>query len=113
MGCAQAKHSMNSPNGGIQSLKLENGYVGTGDFKAHRRPAAQRRFVNREASEAVNSHGGDGGGGNGGLGLEKSEVVVDGWPKWLTSNIPKHVLAGLVPKSVEAYDKLDKVVFLF
>lgn len=109
MGCAQAKHSMNSPNGGIQSLKLENGYVGIGDFNAHRRPAAQRRFVNREASEAVNSHGCDGGGGNGGLGLEKSEVVVDGWPKWLTSNIPKHVLAGLVPKSVEAYDKLDKV----
>ncbi|XP_022930169.1 probable serine/threonine-protein kinase At1g54610 isoform X2 [Cucurbita moschata] len=109
MGCAQAKHSMNSPNGRIQTLKLENGYVGTGDFKAHRRPAAQRRFVNREVSEAVNPHGGDGGGGNGGLGLEKSEVVVDGWPKWLTSNIPKHVLAGLVPKSVEAYDKLDKV----
>lgn len=110
MGCAQAKHSVNSPTGAIEKLKLENGYVGNGDFNAHRRSTGQRRFVIRESSEAEKPHFGDGGGGNGRFCSEKSEVV-DGWPKWLTSNIPKHVLAGLVPKSVEAYEKIDKVVF--
>ncbi|XP_022155876.1 probable serine/threonine-protein kinase At1g54610, partial [Momordica charantia] len=52
------------------------------------------------------------GGGAGKASLSKAEgdgELVDGWPKWLTTNIPRHVLAGLVPKSVEAYDKLDKV----
>lgn len=43
----------------------------------------------------------------------KSEVaeeeLVDGWPKWLTDNIPKKALVGLIPKSAESYDKLDKV----
>ncbi|KDP36567.1 hypothetical protein JCGZ_08334 [Jatropha curcas] len=35
--------------------------------------------------------------------------VVDGWPKWLTDNVPEEVLAGLVPKSAENYDKIDKI----
>lgn len=35
--------------------------------------------------------------------------LVDGWPKWLTDNVPKHVLRGLVPKSADSYDKIDKV----
>lgn len=108
MGCAQTKHSVSSPSGGIEKLKLENGYAGIEGFLAHRRSVRQRRYVGRESSEAEKPHGGDGGGGNGQFGSEKIELV-DGWPKWLTSNIPKHVLAGLVPKSVEAYDKLDKV----
>lgn len=25
------------------------------------------------------------------------EQVVDGWPKWLTDNVPREVLASLVP----------------
>lgn len=37
------------------------------------------------------------------------EVVVEGWPKWLTDNIPSEVLAGLVPRSADSYDMLDKV----
>lgn len=112
MGCAQTKHSVSSPSGGIEKLKLENGYAGIEGFLAHRRSVRQRRYVGRESSEAEKPHGGDGGGGNGQFGSEKIELV-DGWPKWLTSNIPKHVLAGLVPKSVEAYDKLDKVIFIY
>ncbi|KAL3524681.1 hypothetical protein ACH5RR_013053 [Cinchona calisaya] len=35
--------------------------------------------------------------------------LVDGWPKWLVDNIPRDVLAGLVPKSADSYDKLAKV----
>ena len=108
MGCAQTKHSVNSPAGGVEKLKLDNGYAGIDGFVAHRRSVGQRRFVGRESSEAERPHGG----GNDQFGSDNSELV-DGWPKWLTSNIPKHVLAGLVPKSVEAYDKLDKVVFVY
>ncbi|KAA0039176.1 putative serine/threonine-protein kinase [Cucumis melo var. makuwa] len=104
MGCAQTKHSVNSPSGGVEKLKLDNGYAGIDGFIAHRRSVGQKRFVGKESSEAERPHGS----GNDQFGSDNSELV-DGWPKWLTSNIPKHVLAGLVPKSVEAYDKLDKV----
>lgn len=31
------------------------------------------------------------------------------WPKWLVDNIPQNVLATLVPKSADSYQKLDKV----
>ncbi|MED6188478.1 hypothetical protein PIB30_086348 [Stylosanthes scabra] len=34
---------------------------------------------------------------------------VDGWPKWLVDNIPRHVLDSLVPKSADSYIKLGKV----
>ncbi|KAI4352758.1 hypothetical protein L6164_006979 [Bauhinia variegata] len=37
------------------------------------------------------------------------DEMVDGWPKWLVDNIPKEVLAGLVPKSAESYKMIDKV----
>lgn len=35
---------------------------------------------------------------------------VDGWPKWLTDNIPTDALAGLTPRSAETYEKIDKVI---
>ncbi|XP_020215700.2 probable serine/threonine-protein kinase At1g54610 [Cajanus cajan] len=34
---------------------------------------------------------------------------VEGWPKWLVDNIPPNVLATLVPKSADSYEKLGKV----
>ncbi|XP_009627812.1 probable serine/threonine-protein kinase At1g54610 [Nicotiana tomentosiformis] len=37
------------------------------------------------------------------------EELIDGWPKWLVDNIPREALAGLVPKSADSYDKIDKV----
>ena len=43
---------------------------------------------------------------------EEEEELAQGWPKWLLENVPKKVLAGLVPKSAESYDKLDKVITL-
>nr|QYW07103.1 cyclin-dependent kinase like 4 [Dimocarpus longan] len=110
MGCVQAKGSTNSPPRGLDKLKMDNGYVGRG----HRRSTGQR-FERRDSARvamnynAVYGNGSEGqelrGGGGGGVEVE----TVDGWPKWLTDNIPRHVLAGLVPKSAEAYDKLDKV----
>ncbi|KAI4375175.1 hypothetical protein MLD38_013079 [Melastoma candidum] len=34
---------------------------------------------------------------------------VNGWPKWLMDHVPMRVLEGLVPKSADSYDKIDKV----
>ena len=34
---------------------------------------------------------------------------MDGWPTWLVDNFPSEVLAGLVPKSADSYNKLAKV----
>lgn len=36
--------------------------------------------------------------------------LVSGWPKWLVDNISEDVLAGLVPKSADSYEKLAKVL---
>ncbi|KAK7353591.1 hypothetical protein VNO80_19041 [Phaseolus coccineus] len=33
----------------------------------------------------------------------------EGWPKWLLDNIPTNVLAKLVPKSADSYEKLAKI----
>ncbi|KAL4565938.1 hypothetical protein LXL04_030044 [Taraxacum kok-saghyz] len=64
------------------------------------------------------SGGGRGGSDGGGVVMRRSSVspnvdnsdeLVDGWPKWLTDNVPKGALDGLIPKSADAYDKLDKV----
>jgi len=43
---------------------------------------------------------------------ESKNEFVDGWPKWLLDNIPTNVLAKLVPKSADSYEKLAKVTYL-
>ncbi|EOY16810.1 Serine/threonine-protein kinase [Theobroma cacao] len=134
MGCVQGKNSMNSPPKGLEKLKMENGYIGTGGFVGHRRSTGQRysasgRVYRPEPPKKLNGFGSaDGvvaGGKEGNFnGKEKErsdktvekrnclvvgDEIVDGWPKWLIDNIPKEVLAGLVPKSAESYVKLDKI----
>ncbi|KAJ4701039.1 Serine/threonine-protein kinase [Melia azedarach] len=124
MGCVQAKNSTNSSSGGLDKLKMENGYVGKAGM-GHRRSTGQRynaretgRIQKPEIQRNYNVVYGSGteekviegqrernGGRVGGVDGE----LVDGWPKWLTDNIPLEVLAGLVPKSAESYDKIDKV----
>ncbi|KAI4325875.1 hypothetical protein MLD38_031239 [Melastoma candidum] len=37
------------------------------------------------------------------------DEFVEGWPKWLVDNVSKEVLAGLVLKSADNYDKIAKV----
>ncbi|GFY85750.1 protein kinase superfamily protein [Actinidia rufa] len=137
MGCTQAKHSTNSPPRGLQKLKMENGYV-KAKYPDARRSTGQR-YAGVPKPEARNSSAGNsgrlvgggskdgnlitreakkdsGGSGDGNilkrmtsLNLGGEEELVDGWPKWLTDNIPKDVLAGIVPRSAESYEKLDKV----
>ncbi|BFG35251.1 hypothetical protein CerSpe_215250 [Prunus speciosa] len=73
--------------------------------------------------------GGGGGGGEGVIGRETEkgknggnvsgritlkqiggdDDTVGGWPKWLVENVPEDVLAGLVPKTADSYDKLAKI----
>lgn len=123
MGSVQAKPEMNGKPGGLDKLKPENGYVGNGQRRSRLEPGISNveddgssngtgggeEWVSETGSEAARDNG-----------LVSSrriyadeDEVVDGWPKWLTDNISKVVLAGLVPKSAESYDKLDKVRFLY
>ena len=37
------------------------------------------------------------------------DELIGGWPKWLVDNIPTEALVGLVPRSVDSYEKLSKV----
>ncbi|CAN6162970.1 unnamed protein product [Urochloa humidicola] len=39
----------------------------------------------------------------------EEEQLVDGWPTWLLENVPREALEGIVPKSADAYDKVEKV----
>ncbi|XP_031251025.1 probable serine/threonine-protein kinase At1g54610 [Pistacia vera] len=122
MGCVQAKNSMNSPAKGLNKLKMENGYVGK-DMMGHRRSTGQR-YNERELGggrilrpdlPVVPESSGEGKAINSGVkrdlqsGNNEDGEVVDGWPKWLIDNVPREALAGLIPKSAESYDKLDKV----
>ncbi|XP_022772372.1 probable serine/threonine-protein kinase At1g54610 [Durio zibethinus] len=137
MGCVHGKNSMNSPPRGLEKLKMENGYMGKERFVGHRRSTGQRysepgRFSKPEPPKKLNGFGsadgvvaavagGKEGNFNGKEKMRSNEAVekrnffvvgdemVDGWPKWLIDNIPKEVLAGLVPKSAELYDKIDKI----
>ncbi|KAK3027637.1 hypothetical protein RJ639_040244 [Escallonia herrerae] len=135
MGCVQAKGTPCTPPRGLEQLKLESGYVkGSSGGK----PTGQKQPV-RSASKnssregdvkvqaVVNVAAGAGGGGAkiskgeegvNGVGNVSQRIsvkkigadeLVDGWPKWLVDNIHKDVLAGLVPKSADSYDKLSKV----
>ncbi|XP_050212556.1 probable serine/threonine-protein kinase At1g54610 [Mercurialis annua] len=125
MGCAPSKSSTNSPSNQLNNLKMANGYVSNGELVGHRRSTGQR--LNKSDPPPNNFSGGgdrklsdqtadkDGifGGGRGGRGrtllVDESDEVVDGWPKWLTDNVPREVLAGVIQKSAENYDKIDKV----
>ncbi|KAJ9146092.1 hypothetical protein P3X46_028402 [Hevea brasiliensis] len=128
-----------SPSTGLQKLKIENGYMEKREYAGHRRSTGLRFSgrLNNSDPPPKNYNGGfssDGsGGGSGGdrkysnrsgekegidgdgrkdsqrALLNDTEELVDGWPKWLTDNVPKKVLASLVPKSAENYDKIDKV----
>ncbi|KAI3669360.1 hypothetical protein L6452_40593 [Arctium lappa] len=124
-----------SRGGGLHKLKIDNGYVIGGN---EGKPILARKpFVEmsmKENSGKKNNHVGDSvnngnirkeGGENDRkisregignvsqrIGVGKkigSDELIDGWPKWLVDNIPKDVLANLVSKTADSYDKLAKV----
>ncbi|KAJ0847022.1 putative protein-serine/threonine kinase CMGC-CDK-CRK7-CDK9 family [Helianthus annuus] len=126
MGCVQGKpspspgynsqQSRGRSNTSLNKLKSDNGYVVTGA----KQNVAQKVFVEMPVKENSVKKGevGGGGDGKGGGGGEKrvgvgkkigSDELVDGWPKWLVENIPGEVLARLVSKTADSYDKLAKI----
>ncbi|XAR62250.1 Cyclin-dependent kinase [Bertholletia excelsa] len=137
MGSAQTKTSMNSPP--RKSNNMENGYARGGRYVEARRSTGQRLLreeSRRPRPELRNARAGNRGSntssigdqqeklakanrGNGGssnisrrmepLKLAGEDEMVDGWPKWLTDNIPSDALSGIVPRSADSFDKLDKV----
>ncbi|KAJ0790615.1 putative protein-serine/threonine kinase CMGC-CDK-CRK7-CDK9 family [Helianthus annuus] len=139
MGCAPTKPLVDeTTHQGLHKLKMENGYVrgsrkstsggrssgssgGSGRKEkavSGREMEGTRRSNGSGGGTGGSSSGGGRGGSDSGVARRSSSVpvrsdeldeLVDGWPKWLTDNVPKHALDGLVPKSAEAYDKLDKI----
>ncbi|RVW48931.1 putative serine/threonine-protein kinase [Vitis vinifera] len=127
MGSVQAKSSMNSPPRGLEKLKMDNGYVS----KAAGRRSTGQRYPDKDSGRVLRPESGsnkvlfvsgDGGGEEKSINKEekrddggsevshvKGKEIVDGWPNWLTDNIPKKALAGLVPRSAESFEKLDKI----
>ena len=110
MGCVQAKSSINSPIQRIDKLKQNNGYykrereVGPINPKQPGNGEGERdKVVGRESGRGKRVVPTKIGG----------EELVDGWPRWLADNIPRDVLAGLVPRSADSYDKLAKVSIIF
>ncbi|KAK8916549.1 putative serine/threonine-protein kinase [Platanthera zijinensis] len=103
MGCVQAKSSSSSSPPRIEKLKSDHGYVSgssAGRLPPRPRSVAAEVLTERESPAPLPplrqiSPGED--------------ELVDGWPRWLVNNIPRDVLAGLVPKSADSYIKIDKV----
>ncbi|XP_010932052.1 probable serine/threonine-protein kinase At1g54610 [Elaeis guineensis] len=122
MGCVQCRPSALSSPPHLEKMKRDHDYVARGGaaaakrqqhratpYHAHSRGREERALA-REGQkeskiEAVAPDPSKPVSGDGGA----ADELVDGWPRWLTDNIPREVLAGLVPKSADSYDKLDKV----
>ncbi|XP_073266433.1 probable serine/threonine-protein kinase At1g09600 [Populus alba] len=127
MGCVQTKSSTYSPPQTLEKLKQESGYVkgeNGGRPTGQREPRKLfRQELEKKREVAVNGavNGGDklvvGEGLKNDVGNVSQrfsskkaggDELVDGWPKWLVDNIAREVMAGLVPKSADSYDKLAK-----
>ncbi|KAM7513730.1 hypothetical protein LguiA_003313 [Lonicera macranthoides] len=119
MGCVQAKGgTYTPPRGGLDKLKLDNGYVKGGSNGrpiTHKPPLKDSGGGNGNGDRKISKEGERGINGVGNVSQRIStkkigaDELVDGWPKWLVENISSDVLAGLVPKSADSYDKLAKV----
>ncbi|RLM55787.1 hypothetical protein C2845_PM10G19530 [Panicum miliaceum] len=134
MGCAQAKPSRGSParsdGRGIDRLKRDNAYrPGSGVSRFSDPPPAA---AERAAGATDPAHAARRGGAASGRSTDKTpddadasaapapplppqppprreDELVDGWPTWLLDNVPREALQGIVPRSADAYDKIEKV----
>lgn len=106
-----------SSSGASQEKKLldNNGRSRTSSSE-NRENQERKMIMKEEQDQGLPPHK-----GNGMQKIKSKKAVddqrVDGWPKWLTDNIPTDALAGLTPRSAETYEKIDKVIpfsiFLF
>ncbi|KAJ7945311.1 Serine/threonine-protein kinase [Quillaja saponaria] len=138
MGCVNGRTSMNSPNERLEKFKTDGGGekpIGQRQFRTRSGNLVGFDVENRIVGENNDVNIVIDGGGGGGRGEEtpvareterenngygkvskrraqkkiEGDELVDGWPKWLVDNIPGEVLAGLVPRSADSYDKLAKI----
>ncbi|WOG82158.1 hypothetical protein DCAR_0101320 [Daucus carota subsp. sativus] len=125
MGCVQAKGLQYSPpqTQSLEKKKIQNGYVkGGSGVKSNGQKVAEKDDIKADDQKSVDGDrkiGKEEEGKNGnGVGNVSQRIVVkkigsdelvDGWPKWLVDNMPGDVLASLVPKSADSYDKLAKI----
>uniref|UniRef100_A0A6V7PAM2 [RNA-polymerase]-subunit kinase n=1 Tax=Ananas comosus var. bracteatus TaxID=296719 RepID=A0A6V7PAM2_ANACO len=84
--------------GGRRERERERERVGRDDGAAEKTKAKTKTKTTTMAMATPPSRGGG-----------EAEEMVDGWPRWLLENIPREVLSGLVPRSADSYDKIDKV----
>lgn len=120
MGCVQGKASppynrQHSRSTSLHKMKVDNGYAVAGPEKVF----VQVKENSVKKSDHVGGDENDRKGGKDGSGnivcsqrIGKKiggDELVGGWPKWLVDNIPSEVLAHLVSKSADSYDKLAKV----
>lgn len=127
MGCVQTKAGGTySPNRTIDRLKNQNGYVRGGEGRVGggiERLKQQNGYLVKTGGKSAGNNGEekkisreDEREGNGGKVSQRvvvkkigTEELINGWPKWLVGNIPRDILANLVRKSADSYDKLGKV----
>jgi cyclin-dependent kinase 12/13 len=133
MGCAQAKPSRGSParsdGRGIDRLKRDNSYrpggPGVSRFSDPPPPAAERAtepaHAARRGAAAFSGRSADKTPDDDASAAavapapplppppRREDELVDGWPTWLLDNVPREALQGIVPRSADAYDKIEKV----
>lgn len=123
MGCVQARGIQYTPPQSLEKKKIQNGYVKGGPGgRSNVQKVAEKDETKGgnqenigEERKIVKEEEGKNGNGVGNVSqrivVKKigSDELVDGWPKWLVDNMPADVLAALVPKSADSYDKLAKV----
>ncbi|XWS44812.1 hypothetical protein CRYUN_Cryun15aG0080900 [Craigia yunnanensis] len=133
MGCVQGKYTFTYSPQGVEKLKQEFGYAKSGNEEQklsgkdsngmlvpHEGEDKNADMVNRangggekvitKEGEIVRIEGANGNVSQRNVSKKiGGDELVDGWPKWLVDNISTEVLVGLVPRSADSYDKLDKV----
>ncbi|KAM0912021.1 hypothetical protein ACQ4PT_013081 [Festuca glaucescens] len=130
MGCAHAKPSQGSParsdGRGIDHLMRNNGYVPSAarrltdplpttiavkeqntDAKADPRPTETEASETSTLTTAATLSPSPPPSAR--READDREQLVDGWPTWLLDNVPREALQGIVPRSADAFDKIDKV----
>lgn len=131
MGCVVGKGYSFTPER-LERMKNENSYVKGNRVEKQQRQREQQqmrdmsRIRDQEGNHVLLDHEEKRNGNNGvkigiidqlqrviisdnGRKIGGDDQLVDGWPKWLVDNVPKEVLVGLVPKTADSYEKLDKV----
>ncbi|KAL8152146.1 hypothetical protein V2J09_021954 [Rumex salicifolius] len=120
MGCAQTKHSIQTPFAcGFGKWIPRNRNVKGG--KGRKKPVGVNRLqqvvISQESGRGYKREGEGPSGGhrnkvpdeiNRGNGIREAGFR-NGWPLWLIDNVPREILSDLFPKTADSYHKLAKI----